>query len=69
MFGVTFGAIFLETGSATNFFTYMKLAHHVHDLSVLIFFNRMRIKKVNVWRHFWCQIPRKPEVPRTFLHI
>ena len=34
-----------------------------------MFSNRMKIKKVNVWRHFWCHFPRKTEVPRTFLHI
>ena len=48
MFGVTFGAIFLETGSAMNVFTYLKSAYHVDDFRFLNFSNRMKIKKVNV---------------------
>ena len=43
-------------------FTYLKSAHHIHDLRFLNFSNRIKIKKVNVWRHFWCHFPRKPEV-------
>ena len=37
-----------------TFFTYLKSAHHVDDFRFFIFFKRMKIKKVNAWRHFWC---------------
>ena len=69
MFGVTFGAIFLEIGSAKNFLTYLKSAHRVDDFRFLDFSNRMKINKVNVWRHFWCHFPRIPKVLRTFFYI
>ena len=66
MFGVTLRAIFLENRKCHNCFTYLESAHHVNDFRFLNFSNRMKINKVNVWRHFWCHFPKIPEVPRTF---